>query len=218
MPIRETSTDQIDMAAVERHIAETKNRRRYTGPDDPMDYLRFRRCLITVGTTTYLTLTGLLCFGREPHHLFPNAVIDLGHYGGRESISSDLIHLEKSIGGTIFQQLARLEEYLRKNTHHGMTLNTASMQRVEVNEYPFPVIRELGVNMVAHRDYALYTSTARVQLFRNRIEWISPGGLPTGVTIENILIEQRPRNPNMMNILFDAGYVESFGQGLDTVV
>lgn len=218
LPVRETSTDQIDLAAVERHLAEAVRRGRYQGPEDPMAYLQSRSCLITVGASTYLTLTGLLCFGRDPQELFPHAVIDLGHYGGRESISSDVVHLEKGIGGTVFQQLSRLEDYLWKNTHHGMTLSPSSMQRVEVHEYPYPVIRELGVNMVAHRDYALYASVARVQLFRNRIEWISPGGLPAGLTVENILTEQRPRNPNIMRVLYEAGYVESFGQGLDTVV
>jgi predicted HTH transcriptional regulator len=218
LPVRETSTDQIDMDAVARHLAEAARRGRYRGPDDPMAYLQSRACVITVGASTYLTLTGLLCFGRTPQELFPHAVIDLGHFGGRESISSDVVHLEKGIGGTVFQQLGRLEEYLWKNTHHGMTLSPTSMQRIELHEYPYPVIRELGVNMVAHRDYALYASVARVQLFRNRIEWISPGGLPAGLTIENILTEQRPRNPNIMRVLYEAGYVESFGQGLDTVV
>ena len=218
LPVRETSTDQIELASVERHLAEATRRGRYQGPDDPMAYLQSSACLITVGSTTYLTLTGLLCFGRNPQELFPHAVIDLGHYGGRESISSEVVHLEKDIGGTVFQQLARLEEYLWKNTHHGMTLTPTSMQRVEVHEYPYPVVRELGVNMIAHRDYALYASVARVQLFRNRIEWISPGGLPAGLTVENILTEQRPRNPNIMRIMYEAGYVESFGQGLDTVV
>jgi predicted HTH transcriptional regulator len=218
LPVRETSTDQIDMDAVTRHIDDAKRRNRYKGPNDPMTYLQSRACVVTVGATTYLTLTGLLCFGRNPQELFPHAVIDLGHYGGRESISSDVVHLEKGIGGTIFQQLTRLEDYLWKNTHHGMTLSPTSMQRVEIHEYPYPVIRELGVNMVAHRDYALYASVARVQLFRNRIEWISPGGLPPGLTIENILTEQRPRNPNIMTVLYETGYVESFGQGLDTVV
>ena len=218
LPVRETSPDQIDLDRVAEHIKETIQRERYAGPNDPMAYLRSRFCMVTVGGSTYLTRTGLLCFGRRPQEIFPNAVIDLGHYVGRETISHDVIHLEKGIGGTLFDQLTRMEAYLWQNTHHGMTLNETSLQRVEVHEYPRAVIRELGVNMVAHRDYALYASVARVQLFRDRIEWISPGGLPHGITVENILTEQRPRNPNIMRVLYDGGYVEAFGQGLDTVV
>jgi len=99
-----------------------------------------------------------------------------------------------------------------------MTLSETSFQRVEIHEYPRAVIRELCVNVLAHRDYTNFHSAARVQLFRNRIEWISPGGLPPGVTVDNILSEQAARNPQILSILYEAGYVEAFGQGLDTVV
>jgi ATP-dependent DNA helicase RecG len=129
-----------------------------------------------------------------------------------------LVHLERGIGGSIFEQLTRVETYLWSNTHHGMTLVEGSLQRSQVHEYPLAVIRELIVNMIAHRDYDNHMSAARVHLFRNRIEWISPGGLPPGVTVENILSSQASRNPVLIGILYDAGYVESFGQGLDTVV
>jgi ATP-dependent DNA helicase RecG len=203
---------------VARHLKDAADRGRYDGTEDPIAYLRSRKAIVTVGGADYLTLTGILCFGHNPQEIFPHAVIDLGHYGGREAVSNDVVHLEKGIGGSIFQQLTRLESYLWQNTHHGMTLSPTSLQRVELHEYPRAVVRELGVNMVAHRDYAIYASVARVQLFRNRIEWISPGGLPEGLTIANILTEQRPRNPHIMRVLYDAGYVEAFGQGLDTVV
>jgi ATP-dependent DNA helicase RecG len=218
LPVRETSTEQINLNRVVAHIAEARRRERYQGPDDPMEYLRSRHCLVQVGTTDYLTLTGLLCFGVNPQELFSHAVVDIGHYANTQSVSHDVVHLEKNIGGTIFDQLSRLEDYLWRNTHHGMTLSPTSLQRLEVHEYPRAVIRELGVNMVAHRDYAIYASVARVQLFRDRIEWISPGGLPAGLTIANLLTEQRPRNPHIMRVLYEAGYVEAFGQGLDTVV
>ncbi len=218
MPVRETSLEQINLATVAEHLAQAKARDRYVGSDDPMEYLYTRRCVVQIGDTSYLTLTGLLCFGRRPQAIFPNAVVDLGHYHGQEAIMPEFTHLEKDMSGTVFAQLTRIEEYLWKNTHHGMTLSETSLARVEVHEYPRAVIRELSVNMIAHRDYALYTSVARVQLFRDRIEWISPGNLPHGVTVKNLLTEQRPRNPNLMRVLYDAGYVEAFGQGLDTVV
>ena len=218
LPIRETSLALLDLERVQSHITEAFRRGRYDGPTEVIEYLQTHHCIATIDGNTYLTLTGLLCFGKNPQGLFPHAVIDLGHYSGREAVSQAVIHLEKSIGGTIFEQLARVEDYLWKNTHHGMTLSLNSLQRVEVHEYPRAVIRELGVNMVAHRDYSIYGSAARVQLFRNRIEWVSPGGLPPGLTVENLLYEQRPRNPHMLRVLYEAGYVEAFGQGLDTVV
>jgi ATP-dependent DNA helicase RecG len=89
---------------------------------------------------------------------------------------------------------------------------------VELHEYPRAVIRELSVNMLAHRDYTVIGSAARALLFRDRIEWISPGGLPPGVTEENLLTIQQARNSVLLSILYEAGYVEGYGMGLDTVV
>lgn len=217
LPVRTATPDMIDLDKVRAHIAQAIERGRYRGTTTPHDYLLEHKCLVAVESNLYATLAGVLCFGRNPQALFPRAVVDIGHYRGTESISFELVHLEKDIGGTLFDQLARVEAYLWTNTHHGMTLNEG-FQRVEVHEYPLAVIRELCINMLAHRDYANFLSAARVQLFRNRIEWINPGGLLPGITLENILVEQASRNPHIQLILYEAGYVEAFGQGLDTVM
>lgn len=217
-PIRGTSLEQLDMDKVTTHIERAVERGRYTGPATAKEYLLRKQCIIEAEDAIYITLAGLMCFGRDPQALFPRSVIDIGHYRGVEPVSFEVFHLEKDISGTIFDQLARVESYLWTNTHHGMTLSETSFQRVEIHEYPRAVIRELCVNVLAHRDYTNFRSAARVQLFRNRIEWISPGGLPPGVTVDNILSEQAARNPQILSILYEAGYVEAFGQGLDTVV
>jgi ATP-dependent DNA helicase RecG len=218
LPVRTATADLLDLDRVTDHIERAVERGRYHGPTETKDYLLHKQCIVEVGADLYATLAGLMCFGRNPQAIFPRAVIDIGHYNGVEPVSYDVVHLEKDISGTIFDQLLRVETYLWNNTHHGMTLSRESFQRVEVHEYPRAVIRELCVNMLAHRDYANFLSAARVQLFRDRIEWISPGGLPPGVTVENILAEQASRNPVILSILYESGYVEAFGQGLDTVV
>jgi ATP-dependent DNA helicase RecG len=217
VPIRMTGTDLIDLQSVAAHIDKATRLGRYRGSTDPITYLIEKQCLVRVEDQLYPTLAGILCFGRDPQATFPNAVVDLGHYQGLEPVSFEVLHLEKNIRGTIFDQLQRVEEYLWRNTHHGMTLGERGFERVEIHEYPQAVIREVGVNMLAHRDYMLL-SASRVMLFRDRIEWHSPGGLPPGVTEENILKAQSPRNPVVLAILHEAGWVEAFGQGLDTVV
>jgi ATP-dependent DNA helicase RecG len=217
LPIQNTSPDLLNMALVQQHIHGAVERGRYNGPTDPETYLHTQHCLVTVATQTYATMAGLLCFGHNPQLVFPHAVVDLGHYRGVDVASFEVIHLEKGIRGTIFDQIERVETYLWANTHHGMTLGD-SAKRIELHEYPRAAIRELGVNMLAHRDYTRGGATARVQLFRDRIEWISPGGLPPRITLDNLLDEQWSRNPIILAILYEAGYVEAFGQGLNTVV
>ena len=133
-------------------------------------------------------------------------------------LSDEVVHLERGIGGTIFAQLERIETYLWTNTRHGMTQASDSFQRIELHEYPRLVLRELSVNLLAHRDYTNVQSAARVLKFLDRIEWINPGGLLPGITLNDLLIAQAARNPTILTILFEAGLVEAFGQGLDTVV
>lgn len=218
LPLRPAAADLIDMDKVAEHIDGAVRRGRYRGPTEPRDYLLHEKCLIQDGDMTIPSLAGVLCFGHHPQETLPRAVVDLCHYRSNEALSYEVVHLEKDIGGTIFEQLARVQTYLWTNTHHGMTLAKGSLQRTEVHEYPEPVVRELIVNMLAHRDYTNFYSATRVFLFRNRIEWFSPGGLLPGMTVENILSNQSARNPVILRILYQAGYVEAIGQGLATVV
>lgn len=217
LPIRGTSEELLDVDKVRAHMASARMNNRYAGSTDPITYLLSRKCLIDVHGTRYATRAGLLCFGQHPQDLMPWAVVDLGHYRGLDQISTDVVHLAKNLGGTLFEQIERVESYLYLNTHHGMTIAPRSFQRIEIHEYPPSVIRELCANMLAHRDYDNGHSASRVMLYRDRIEWATPGGLPPNVTIENILDAQHSRNPAILGLFYEAGYVEAFGQGLDTV-
>ncbi len=122
LPLRNAPPESIDREKVLAHIADARNGGRYTGPEEPEEYLALHKCIAELDGVPRATLAGLLCFGRNPQMFVPQAVVDIGHYRGTESVSFDVIHLEKNIGGTIFDQLQRVEEYLWRNTHHGMTL------------------------------------------------------------------------------------------------
>ncbi len=114
-PIRGTSLELLDMDKVTTHIERAVERGRYTGPATAKEYLLRKQCIIEVEDATYVTLAGLMCFGRDPQAIFPRSVIDIGHYRGVEPVSFEVFHLEKDISGTIFDQLARVESYLCMN-------------------------------------------------------------------------------------------------------
>ena len=218
LPLPNTDLSMFDLNRVATHIEQASKLGRYVGPSEPVAYLLKTKCLVEVDGQHYATLAGLLCFGRNPQDLMPHTVVDLGHYRGIEQTSFEVAHLEKNIGGSLFDQMDRIESYLWLNIHHGMTVAQDSFKRLDRHEYPQIVIRELCANMLAHRDYYHASSRCRVMLFKDRIEWVSPGGLPPGLTVDNILNEQAARNPVVLTIFYEAGYVEAFGQGLDTVV
>lgn len=220
LAFRSVGLEALDLDRVHRHIQDAFKRGRYPEqwPTDTVGYLLRRGCAIEVEGSYYPTVAGVLCFGRDPQSLIPDAVVDIAHYRGTVVGREQLIHFEKDVAGTIFDQLQRIESYLWQNTHHGMNTDSDSFQRRELHEYPRVVIRELAVNALSHRDYHLTDTSIRITLFRDRIQWDSPGGLPPGVTVQNILLQQKSRNRNISRVLYEAGYVEAFGQGLDIVV
>lgn len=75
-------------------------------------------------------------------------------------------------------------------------------------------VREAILNAVAHRDYRREGSVF-VRLHPRQIEVVSPGGFPPGVTPENILDRQLPRNRRLAEALARCGLVERSGQGAD---
>ncbi len=76
------------------------------------------------------------------------------------------------------------------------------------------VVREALLNAVSHRNYQMGGSIF-VRQYRDRIVIESPGGLPFGITLDNILDRQFPRNRLIARILALSGLVERSGQGMN---
>jgi len=86
--------------------------------------------------------------------------------------------------------------------------------RVEIPTFDETAVREALLNAIAHRDYRLGGSVF-VRQFAQRLELISPGGLPPGITPANILEQQNPRNRRLAEALAKCGLIERSGQGMN---
>jgi ATP-dependent DNA helicase RecG len=76
------------------------------------------------------------------------------------------------------------------------------------------VIREILLNAVAHRDWTRFADI-ELAIYGDRLELTSPGPLPNMMTIEKMIAGQRsPRNPMLVDILRDYGYVDARGMGI----
>lgn len=89
--------------------------------------------------------------------------------------------------------------------------------RFEIPTFDETAVREALLNAVAHRDYRLGGSVF-VRQFARRLEIVSPGGFPPGITVENILDQQNPRNRRLAEALARCGLIERSGQGLNLMV
>lgn len=77
-------------------------------------------------------------------------------------------------------------------------------------------VREAILNAVSHRDYRLGGSVF-VRQYPRHLIIESPGGFPHGITLENILNRQYPRNRRIADLFAKCGLVERSGQGMDLI-
>ncbi|MBZ0275124.1 MAG: putative DNA binding domain-containing protein [Anaerolineae bacterium] len=173
-----------------------------------------RGCLVEERGIFYPTHAGMLLFGRDPQRFLRGADITAVRFAG-ETMSDTFVR--QDITGSLPDQIRQAEtflvDHLRKDVHLGQT-----MARTENFEYPLEAARELVVNAVAHRDYQISGDGIRLFIFSNRMEVISPGKLPGPVTIDNIKDERFSRNPAMVQVLSDMGFIERLGYGVDRVI
>ncbi len=88
--------------------------------------------------------------------------------------------------------------------------------RLDIPTFDEVPVRESLLNAVAHRDYRLGGSIF-VRQYAHRLEVVSPGGLPPGITSENILDQQNPRNRRLAEALAKCGLIERSGQGMNLI-
>lgn len=90
--------------------------------------------------------------------------------------------------------------------------------REKVEKIPEAAFREAIANALIHRAWDV-DSQIRVLMFDDRIEVISPGGLPSGITEEEYLSGKLSvlRNRNLANVFYRLGFVEIFGTGITRI-
>ncbi len=165
------------------------------------------------------TVSGLLLFGKEPQLFMPQSraiFVKFADeqpraegggfgYGRREEFLGPLPLIIDRAWRVIW------EEMDKKAVVKGL-------QRQEVTEYPSAPVREALVNAVAHRDYRLTGRSIEIRMYTDRLEITSPGGLPAHITVDNIVEEHYSRNPRIVNGLYQWGFIEELGLGIDRMI
>ena len=90
--------------------------------------------------------------------------------------------------------------------------------RKKMEKIPEAAFREAIANALIHRVWDV-DSQIRVSMFDDRIEIVSPGGLPSGITEEEYLSGKLSvlRNRNLANVFYRLGFVEIFGTGITRI-
>jgi ATP-dependent DNA helicase RecG len=170
-----------------------------------------------------VTVSGLLLFGSTPNRYLSFAGLEAAAFQGPEkdyaarermTIRGPMTPLFGD-GGLVDNGLVeQAVDFVRRNAP-GRTVMEGGVRRVDVPAYPVEVLREAIVNALIHRDYLLTSTDIELSLYSDRLEIVSPGRLPNGITPARMRTGCRAaRNQLIKDIMRDYGYVENMGMGI----
>lgn len=165
------------------------------------------------------TTAGLLLFCANPQSFLPQSGLTFVRFVGTEPRGEDGLAgygRREEIGGPLARLVERTWAVLLEEIHIGAVVKR--LEREERTEYPLFAVREALVNAVCHRDYRLRGRRIEIRKFSDRLEIISPGGLPGFITLDNIVDEHFSRNPRLVAGLYQWGYIEELGLGVDRMI
>lgn len=178
--------------------------------------------------TPLCTIAGLVLFGHRPRQALKQAGLRLMafdapdmSYQAREDDLLDaplapLVRVEPSGARQILAPglFERLFERLPPLLSHNSEPLADNLRRERTWSVPPAALREALVNAFAHRDWTRLPEV-ELAIYSDRVEVTSPGPLTNSMTIEKMLAGQRsPRNPVLVEVLRDYGYVDARGMGV----
>lgn len=168
-----------------------------------------------------LKRAAVMLFGSERavQRLSPTSFVQVGRIGDGGTLIEDA----QVVKGNLFAQLEGVlaeidrilpSRFLISSEQIGAE-SIESLRRQDVRPYPLVALREAVSNALIHRDYA-HRGRIMVRIYRDRLIVSSPGGLPDGLVLADLVRVPHPsilRNPALAEGFFLAGLVERWGTG-----
>jgi ATP-dependent DNA helicase RecG len=165
------------------------------------------------------TVAGLLLFGKSPQRFLPQVGVVIVRFRGtsmHDIVNSPERYSRRvEVEGPAARVVEETWRVLFEEIHADSYTN--GLRREQKYIYPVEAVREAVVNAICHRDYSIQGQRVEVRLFDDRMEIMSPGGLPGHITVDNLRDEHYSRNPRLVRGLYYWGYIEELGQGVDII-
>ena len=180
---------------------------------DQKDYLSFG--LINENNT--LTRAGSLL---ADQHIVYNSRIFCTRWNGVEkgSVFDDAID-DKEFEGNLIYLLQNASDFIRNNSK--IRFEKVATERIDKPDYAERAVTEALINALIHRDYIIMGSEIHVDMFDDRLEITSPGGMLSGIAIQMQdikRIKSDRRNPIIADLFHRMRYMERRGSGLSKIV
>jgi ATP-dependent DNA helicase RecG len=155
---------------------------------------------------------GVLFFAKNVRHFFNQAYITCLLAKG-----TDKVHVldRKDFDGGIVADIENAMRFIERNTRTAWRIE--ALRRQNIPEYPMKALREAITNAVMHRDWFIEGANVFVELYTDRIEVVSPGGLPKGMTPADLGTKSVRRNALIADLLHRIDFVEKAGTGVKRI-
>ena len=156
------------------------------------------------------TVGGLLLFGKDRLAVFPDARIRAAVFGGTDRTRIvDAQDITSHLPTAVEEVLAFIQRNIRRS------IRIEGIRNEGVPEFPQIALREAVINAIVHADYGRHGSPLRVAIFSDRLEIDNPGGLPPGLTLEDVRLGvSKLRNGVIGRVFHELGLIEQWGSGI----
>lgn len=121
--------------------------------------------------------------------------------------------------GSVISLIENGEAFIKRNCK--MKWRKTANSREEMPEYVERSYHEALVNALAHRDYLVNGSEVHIDIYDDRMEIYSPGGMPDGSIIQDrdpLTVPSTRRNPVLADVFNRLGYMERKGSGFGKII
>lgn len=172
--------------------------------------LKNLNCAGLAGDRFCFTNAGALFFRTNDEDvLFRHAGIVCALYKGTDKA---IILDAKELNGDIVSNVDDAMIFLKK--HLNVSYKIKTLQRENILELPEDALREAVVNAACHRNYFEKGARVMIEIYDDRVDIISPGGVCKGITPENFGTVSITRNSILASMFYRIGYIEQMGTGI----
>ena len=205
--IKETDGDSFEaMRSLEQNLTFQATEAQFAKRNVPYDATKMQTLGMVSQDGIYSNVALLLS------EQCPNTIKAATFAGVDKSVFQD----RREFTGSLFQQMEDLYAYL--DLHNQTKATFEGLYRTDTRDYPEEALRETLMNSLVHRDYSFSASTL-VSIYDDRIEFVSVGGLPTGITLDDIMLGLSVcRNPKLAAIFYRLQLIEAYGTGMPKIM
>lgn len=203
------SIKDIDEKAVKYFLQKALKSNRITPGAAKEDTITLLKNLHLVNDEGNPKNAALLLFSHNPQKYFTTSYFKIGKFGESDA---DL-RFQDIVEGNLIEMADKVMDILRSK-YLVSPIRYEGLQRIEELEYPEPALREAILNSIVHKNYT--GPGIQLSVYDNKIVLWNPGRLPDELSVE-ILKDKHPsypRNNNIAEVFFKAGYIEAWGRGI----